>query len=114
MTLVSHRRSITAMCGLLAAVPALGLTPPAHAQVLVQGAEVSEPVVPHEFNGDLRDLPLAPQWQPDDPIREVPKRRYPPPGGPVTPDPRPVGIDPVLDDAAAGGHGASRAFATPD
>ena len=35
-----------------------------------------EPVTPFEFNGDLRDLPVAAQWQPGDPITEAAKRQY--------------------------------------
>ena len=35
-----------------------------------------EPVTPFEFNGDLRELPVAAQWQPGDPITEAAKRQY--------------------------------------
>jgi len=35
-----------------------------------------EPVTPFEFNGDLRNLPVAAQWQPGDPITEAAKRQY--------------------------------------
>jgi len=38
----------------------------------VEGPFVSEPVTPHVFEGDLRDLPLAPEWTPGDTRSEVP------------------------------------------
>ena len=58
--------------------------------------EVSAPVTPYIFNGDLRDLPQLRGWEPGDPVREIPIRRYP------TPD-APVGVieDLVLDPLAA-------------
>jgi hypothetical protein len=53
--------------------------------------EVSGPVTPWVFNGDLRSLPTAPDWQPGDPIKEIPRRstKVPPPAppGPPTADP---------------------------
>ena len=43
-----------------------------------RGAEViGDVVVPYVFDGDLRDLPLAPVWQPGDPIKEIPRRARP-------------------------------------
>jgi hypothetical protein len=39
---------------------------------VIKGAEVSEPVTPKVFDGDLRDLPRAKAWAPGDPVREVP------------------------------------------
>ena len=109
MTLESPHPSSngTVASALLCTILGFGLAPS-----LAHGVEVGEPVVPTSFDGDLRDLPLARQWQPGDPIIEIPRRQYPPPGGPVAPHPRPPGIDPVLDDSA-GAHGASRTFTTP-
>ena len=43
------------------------------------GAEVSPPVTPYVFNGDIRDLPPAPEWHPGDPIHEIPRRHNPRP-----------------------------------
>jgi hypothetical protein len=37
---------------------------------------LGEPVTPVEFNGDLRDLPVAPEWQPGDPMKEAAKRQF--------------------------------------
>ena len=45
-----------------------------------QFVEISAPVTPHVFNGDVRDLPPAPVWMPGDPVREIPRRFYPKPG----------------------------------
>lgn len=65
-------------------------------EIVQQGAEV----VGEEFPGipvdvDLRDLPLAPDWKPGDPIKEVPKRTRPPAGS-FAPEPSP-GPDPLVD-----------------
>jgi hypothetical protein len=38
---------------------------------------VSEPVQPHVINQDLRELPKAKEWEPGDPVYEIPKRVYP-------------------------------------
>ena len=38
----------------------------------VEGPFVSEPVTPHVFEGDLRDLPLAPEWTQGDTDSEAP------------------------------------------
>ncbi len=59
------------------------------------GAEVvgeAFPGIPIEV--DLRDLPLAPDWKPGDPIKEVPKRTRPPVGS--FPQEPATGPDPLL------------------
>ncbi|NJL27984.1 MAG: hypothetical protein HC897_08825 [Thermoanaerobaculia bacterium] len=64
-------------------------------QVLARGAEVYGPVTPIKTQA-LRDLAQAREWAPGDPIREVPRRFYPVPGG----EPKPSGEglpDPLLD-----------------
>jgi hypothetical protein len=71
----------------------------AAAEVAVQrGPEVSAPVQAWVFKGDLRDLPKAPEWQPGDPIKEIPRRSTKVPA-PVPPTP-PM-ADPLLARQAA-------------
>jgi hypothetical protein len=48
--------------------------------VVVRDPEVSAPVTPFVFDGDVRDLPAPPSWRPGDPVKEIPRRLYPPPG----------------------------------
>ena len=47
--------------------------------------EISAPVTPFVFDGDLRDLPRPEQWKPGDPVKEIPRRIYPKPGTAVPP-----------------------------
>ena len=48
-------------------------------RVVIRGAEVvGDPVVPHIFYGDLRDLPVTPQWQAGDAFIVNPRRWYGP------------------------------------
>ncbi|MBT4521991.1 MAG: hypothetical protein HOC23_18485 [Halieaceae bacterium] len=64
------------------AAAALALAPPSSAQQppTIYGASYLAPVVPDEFDGDLRNLPTTPAWRAGDPIMEVPKRRTTPIG----------------------------------
>jgi hypothetical protein len=80
--------------------------------------DVSQPVTPTVFEGDLSDLPRAPQAQPGDPVIEIPRRTYPRGGGgndapsDSTTDGEP---DPLLKlQQQAPAAKASRAFGTPD
>jgi hypothetical protein len=72
----------------------LGAAGAAAAEVAVQrNPEVSAPVAAWVFDGDLRNLPKAPDWQPGDPIKEIPRRSTKattpaPPEGPT--------VDPLL------------------
>ena len=48
-------------------------------KVIARGAESYGPVTPIE-TAALRDVARAHAWQPGDPIKEVPRRFFPPPG----------------------------------
>jgi hypothetical protein len=43
-------------------------------EVVLQGAQSSAPIKPDKIDVDLRDLPLAKEWEPGDPIKEIPRR----------------------------------------
>src|SRR5262245_11457267 len=65
----------------------------ATAQADVQrNPQASAPVSAWVFNGDLRSLPKAPEWQPGDPIKEIPRRSTKLP--PAVPPPPPM-VDPL-------------------
>jgi hypothetical protein len=105
----------------LAAVTTLVVlsTPPATAQSdppVRRGAETVDIVTPTVFEGDLRDLPLAPAWRPGDPIKEIPRRTYPRPGMVSGPPVNPTGItrDPLLDQQERVMQAPTRAFSSPD
>lgn len=67
--------------------------PAADAQPFVmRGAQVvGRPMKAISLDVDLRDLPAAPEWQPGDPIKDIPRRAYPPE---VTP---PEIVEPIPD-----------------
>ena len=81
-------------------------------RTVVRGAEMSAPVTPFIFDGDLRDLPRPPKWKPGDPIKEIPRRVYPKPGTFVPPDYEP-GIDPLLQRQLDAQQLSSRSFTAP-
>src|SRR5262245_13097081 len=58
-----------------------------------RGAEVQGPSAPTVFTGDVRTLPLAPEWRPGDPIKEIPRRSTRPPADVAPPTPM---RDPLL------------------
>ncbi len=80
--------------------------------------EASEPVTPSVFEGDLRDLPRAPDLQPGAPEIEIPRLTYPrgdESGASAPANPPAGGPDPLLEvQAQASATGTSRVFGTPD
>jgi len=58
-----------------------------------RGAEVLPAATPTVFSGDVRSLPIARDWQPGDPIKEIPRRSNKPPVN--VPAPQPM-RDPLL------------------
>jgi hypothetical protein len=75
---------------------------------IVRGAEVSAPVTPFVFDGDVRDLPPPRPWKPGDPIRDIPRRFYPRPGV-MIPEYQ-VGVDPLLEKQLAASTYGTEAF----
>ena len=102
----------TSLLILLVALPVV-----AEAQVtqplVIRNPEVSSPVVPTVFDGDLRDLPVVRGRQPGDPIIEIPRQQYPRPGQDRGPAPRAGGLDPLIDRQRAATPAFDRAFTTP-
>ncbi|MCL4839427.1 MAG: hypothetical protein KJ058_15840, partial [Thermoanaerobaculia bacterium] len=91
---MSRNRPVLALALLVlfgATLGAAAADPPA---VVQRGAEiVGEDLFPVFVDVDLRDLPPAPEWQPGDPVKEVPKRRRPPQSERIEPPPGP---DPLV------------------
>jgi len=55
----------------------------AERNVVLRGAQTSAPVPAQVIDIDLRDLPPAKEWEPGDPIREIPRRSAHPRPAPV-------------------------------
>src|SRR6476646_8985688 len=76
--------------------------------VVIRGADVvGRPMKPVSLTVDLRDLPAPAEWQPGDPIKDIPRRAYPPEAQPPAivdriPDPlldkQPIPPEPATDD----------------
>jgi hypothetical protein len=94
----------------LALAVALPLTAGAAPNVQ-RGAQAGEPAAATSIDVDLRDLPLAPDWQPGDPIREVPRRFTRPAHDRA--DAGRGGVDPLLALQDAASAPAPDAFTTP-
>ena len=60
--------------------------------IIIRGAElVGRPMKALSLDVDLRYLPAPPEWQPGDPIKDIPRRAYPPETQP------PAIVDPIPD-----------------
>ncbi|MCB1042384.1 MAG: hypothetical protein KDC35_05585 [Acidobacteria bacterium] len=96
----------SAWVGVACLLPAMAQDQP----VVYTGAEVSEPVYPYVIDVNLADLPVLPDWQPGDPIKEIPRRKE---GKPIEYTEPKDTRDPLLDlqdqVTVRGGTG----FATP-
>ncbi len=78
----------------------------------MRGAQVlGGPVTPVIVNIDVRDLPAVPSWQPGDPVKEIPRRFFPPKDG--TPGSYEANPDPLVDLQSAAAMRANEAFTTP-
>lgn len=86
---MAKRIVVVVLAGLAGAAALAG----AEAPLVQRNVEAAAPVAPFVFNGDLRDLPKAPDWQPGDPIKEIPRRGT---KVPATPLPDPPRVDPLL------------------
>ena len=78
---------------------------------VVQGAEQSAPMRARSVDVDLRDLPVAPDWQPGDAVREIPRRLTSKPA--LRPQAAPVDVDPLLSAQEKVQPNDTRAFSTP-
>ncbi len=86
-------RVLLAPLALVTAGPALAEE--ARERITLRGAQVIDVSVPTVFDGDLRELPKVPLWQPGDPIKEIPRRHHHPPR--IVPEPAEPQIDPLLE-----------------
>ena len=88
------RRGLVIFILFLIFLPAFGFAQ--HKKSKNKGPEVSAPVTPYRFDGSVMNLPDPPEWKPGDPIKEVPRRFYPP-ATTYPQEPRPVKDDPLLN-----------------
>ncbi len=96
------------LTALLAAIPL--------SSALAQQSEVerSAPVTPFVFEGDLRALLEPAEWQPGDPVKEIPRRYYPKPGSESqSAEAASFGPDPLLAQQSSAPVNATRAFSSP-
>jgi hypothetical protein len=81
---------ILAVCASVVGLSAAATEGPVELQVL-HAAEVSSPVTPTSWDGDIRRLPTVADWKPGDPVRIIPRRDGGEPSGEI--DPEDVGPD---------------------
>jgi hypothetical protein len=82
--------------------------------VVQRGAQESPRVQPEVIDVDLRDLPVAREWEPGDPIKEIPRRSNRPPRVPERE--QEGGPDPLLErqaEAELGPRAVDPTFPTP-
>ncbi len=93
---------------LVAAGPTAAADEPLH----MRGAQVlGGPVTPVIVNIDVRDLPAVPRWQPGDPVKEIPRRFFPPKDG--APGSYEANPDPLVDLQRVTELRSTDAFTTP-
>jgi len=97
---------------ILAMVLGLGVSADAQEDLHMRGAQVlGGPVTPVIVNIDLRDIPEAPAWRPGDPIKEIPRRFFPPKDG--EPGIYEANPDPLADLQRNTTMRSTEAFTTP-
>jgi hypothetical protein len=83
---------------------------------VITGPEVTAAIGPYVFQGDLRDLPVVPDWQPGEAIKEIPRRHNGKPvdASPVAPwQQGGVTRDPLMELQERAPAGSALAFDTP-
>ncbi len=89
-----------------------GITAVADEPLHMKGAQVlGGPVTPVIVNIDVRDLPSVTEWQPGDPVKEIPRRFFPPKDG--TPGFYEANPDPLVDLQSSTPLRSADAFTTP-
>jgi hypothetical protein len=93
MSLRARLVPVVLVCG-VQVVAAQETRAPRDEPVVIRGARVGRAVPAVSIDVDLRDLPAPAEWQPGDPIKEIPRRAHP--RGPARPSRFPAGPDPLL------------------
>src|SRR6185369_12069583 len=109
-----RRVLLAAVCmGAAAAAPTRAQEPtPDDKRIVIRNPRLGAAVRPMSLDLDVRDLPMVPDWQPGDPIKEIPRRSYPPKAAPAA-APRETGADPLLEVQGRAPQRDSRVFGTP-
>ena len=72
--MMSCRRLWFCAIGIAIVLTAISSTAAQDEAPVISDLEVGPPVTPFVFDGDVRDLPAPPQWQPGDTVKEIPRR----------------------------------------